>query len=207
MKNLTIASTNFDRVNKIKEVITDLFPYLNIFLLPSNIVPPLENGVDVEENAQIKASYYSNLINMPVLIIDSGIYFENCALEDSQNGHNIHNKIIELEKNGENIIEYWTKYFIKNTIISGYIQKVFILKDKKNIVSTNLKIPFKINFPENKELLLSSSNPLNHFMVPYLFDKTYHMFNKEDRKKYEKMYTNEAIIKLFKNFKENENID
>ncbi len=73
MDKLLIASTNSHKVEEIKAYLQKF----NINALSLNdvdeITPPEETGATFLENAELKARYYAEKLNMPVLADDSGL--------------------------------------------------------------------------------------------------------------------------------------
>lgn len=73
MKQLLIATNNFNKVKEISEKMQNL----EISLLTINdfpeCAPPVEDGETFEENAKKKAIHYANKIGVPTLADDSGL--------------------------------------------------------------------------------------------------------------------------------------
>lgn len=70
-----IATTNKGKFKEIKEFFADLpFEFLSLVDLKKKIQEPVEDGVKLEENAIIKATYYGEKTGMITLSEDSGIF-------------------------------------------------------------------------------------------------------------------------------------
>ena len=75
LNQLVIASSNHGKVGEFKTYLNDL-PVEIITLEGKNIEAPIEDGESFSENALIKANYYNQILNLPVLSDDSGLCIE-----------------------------------------------------------------------------------------------------------------------------------
>lgn len=72
VKKIFFASQNKNKIIEVKK----LFQPLNIMVVSAidlNILAPEETGTTFEENALLKANFYANYTNMPVIADDSGL--------------------------------------------------------------------------------------------------------------------------------------
>ena len=87
-----------------------------------------ENGIDVVENACIKAKAYYELSNIDTFAIDEGLYFED--VEDSiQPGTHVR-RVNGKRLNDEEMIDYYldlVNKYGKNGVLRGYFKKAVAL--------------------------------------------------------------------------------
>jgi len=104
-----LGTTNPSKVKRFEDLLLDY--NVEFYTLKDLGVAdePLESGKTPEENAIIKAKFYSSYFNV-VICNDSGLYFEELPLDDSrQPGLNIRTPDGRSRLSDEEAIEYYTK--------------------------------------------------------------------------------------------------
>jgi XTP/dITP diphosphohydrolase len=72
MKNWVLASFNPDKVKEILALMPEVFSIQILGSFP-NAIEPVENGLTLEENAEIKSLYASQFTGLPALADDTGL--------------------------------------------------------------------------------------------------------------------------------------
>lgn len=78
MKKIVFASGNYKKAEEMQRMAPDNIQVLSLKEIPeaSNVPQAEENGTTFLENAEIKASYWAEKLNMPVIAEDSGIVID-----------------------------------------------------------------------------------------------------------------------------------
>lgn len=105
-KELVIGSKNPAKVERFQKLLKHLAEKI-YGLSDFNIsVKPEETGNTSEENAEIKAKYYSKLTNLPVFTEDESLFVDFLS-EDKQPGVNVRRIDGKEEATDEELITYW----------------------------------------------------------------------------------------------------
>jgi XTP/dITP diphosphohydrolase len=77
-RKLLIATTNESKYLEIKDALADLpFDFFSLSEIEKKIIPPEETGLTIEDNALLKARYYSEQSGLVTISDDSGIYIDS----------------------------------------------------------------------------------------------------------------------------------
>ena len=127
------ATTNQGKIKRLRRLLGTNGPnFLTLSDFPQINTEPEENGNNELENAEIKARYYSNLINspLPILCQDNGVYLPYIPEEYSP-GKDVKATIVRHMgvDNQANYFKYWNDLALKypNTVI--YINWSFCIVD------------------------------------------------------------------------------
>ncbi len=147
IKKLLIASGNSGKIEEFKNLLKNI-PVNIISLSGLNIKEPEENGLSFAENAEIKARYYYENINIPSLADDSGL-----AIDQLDGEPGIYSaRWAGKDKNFTNAINKIEKKLIKNNInldqVTGSFYCALALMISEDIIIHSLgKVSGKIIFP------------------------------------------------------------
>jgi XTP/dITP diphosphohydrolase len=158
MKNLPFEKLLIATGNrhKFKEFAEMLRPY-GIKAVPAydyNIKEPEETGATFEENALIKAKYYSEALNMPALADDSGLCIEgldNAPGIYSARWANKYGSYEQTFKEVQKLLENkktdnYNAYFVCNIAIYN-LHKNYVKDVSKNYIIFEGKVHGKLKFP------------------------------------------------------------
>lgn len=112
LSTLVIATQNPAKLNSYKALLAN-FAQKVLGLSDFNITDkPNESGVTAEENAEIKAQYYSELTNQPVFCEDEALYVDFLS-ENEQPGVFVRRIAGRDEISDEELLRHWEKLILK----------------------------------------------------------------------------------------------
>jgi hypothetical protein len=137
---ILFATTNIGKIERMKRLNRDLdIEFVTLKDLPYEIVEPDENGANVVENAEIKARYYWEKLNlkMPVIAEDQGTYF--IGVKEVDNPYkDVKKPVVQKygNANPENVVQYYSDLAKK---YGGIVPEVwdygFAIFDGENLTS------------------------------------------------------------------------
>lgn len=147
-KNILIATTNPGKIYEYKYVLSKLQKPLNFIFLDSIKTPPPapdETGATYEENALIKADFYFEHFDIPVISDDSGI--EINALGSVPGIHTARFLDEHGDNNFKKLESLLTEKDPNNTNKSATFYCCAIYKDEKSTVAAHASIDGTFTFP------------------------------------------------------------
>jgi inosine/xanthosine triphosphate pyrophosphatase family protein len=191
-KHLFIATKNEKKYKSISRSLNLIDKNILVQKINETVPDCREIGSDSHENAKIKAKHFHYFTNENTLSEDDSIFFDNLPKQD-QPGHLVKrkpNKTINKK-------EFWEHFIKNNNLKSGKLIKHFCLITRTGKINhCKVKIPFTVKFSDKAANFI---NPLNNFMIPKGFKKTFAVMSKEEKIKFSKVYICPKLAVLLNN--------
>lgn len=185
--DLIIASSNINKIKRLKILISTINPEIKIKSLNTDIIKvPLEGNECQRKNLVTKLNYYYRFFGKNVICEDDAFEF------NGKNGNILIVNVNSYLKQNENKFELWKKYFKENNIERGKLIKYFgvnidgKLKTCKMIIALIVKTEVVVK--------KSEKNILNNFVGPQLIGKTFTEIPKKDKN----IYMNDVCLLALK---------
>ena len=189
---LTIASSNRNKINRMRKILKDISPSTiidDISALP--MLLPKETGKSERENLLIKLNYYFDALHKNIICEDDGI--EVIVNNECQNV----SELIATFNAKKEPFSLWKAYFARKSITSGRLIKYFGIQSSLGSSVEKVEIPITITYSDVK-YAREELNILNNFIVPVDGDKVFADMMDEDRSKYIGRFITPVIGRLMR---------
>lgn len=190
MANITIASSNPNKIRRLQKIIAAIRPSIQLSDIASlNIKAPEEDGLTQEENLLIKLNYYHKVLKANIICEDDII---ELRIGDKYLPIVSINHFVNSD---ENQFVGWQKYLQENSVNGGKLVKLYGTVYDGKTRTGEVVIPLLVK-TDNVNQNVSEKNVLNNFIGPAEIGKTYCEMSDSEKDEYMRKECSPVLDKL-----------